>query len=588
MFLSVPTGNLAVENAVQMLSLIRRNCVARLTPCIVLAILSAMECGAATLGHWRFLMTNMVDGASIPADAVFTNLVDSAKLPARLYAGAKTDEWPASYTNVVDRRWNAMRDGKEGTIIYNGEIGAVRTSGHPEYRISSDSKSGRLGCADGYGIEIFDPDGLLKRQTFTLELIVRIPTDGWTYPQSGRALFSMASGMGGHAYVMAARPSWNEVCGTISGGDGQQSIIKTVSGGGEALSESEFHHIAFVVNDGKWSLYRDYASYCANVASGGNIAYGDAAASLLIGASSISNMFAQIDVAEARFSDSALAVDEMLRRDCTYRAQPGEPLIHLTFDGAFRSLAFPEMLSDDPTLGAKGEGGASPSFSDDVKAETCLTYDCTETLRKGNAYSLNCPSGKVTWAGARMLYGEPSFTVEFFLKCGLQQVRSSVVAARSHVVYGNTNRDRAWQFGISSDGRFCVQTDTDVARTAANHFWQASCETNLVTDGRWHHVAATWYNSVNQEDGTLQTNTVMTLYVDYNEVDCTAAKGTVHYRNDVDIPLYVGDYASNPNSLLAANPFDGKIDELRISKGVLPVSKFLCLKHRLGLRLHLR
>lgn len=590
MFLSVLSGNMAAESVFRLHSSMRRNYVTRLMPCVILAIFGFMECSAATLGHWRFFMTNMVDGASVPADVVFTNLVDSSRLPARLYAGAKTDEYPASYTNVVDRRWNAMRDGKEGAIIYNGGIGAVRTSGHPVRRNSSDSMSGRIECADGYGIEIQDPDGLLKRQTFTLELIVRIPTNGWTYVQSGRALFSMASGTdgGGHSYVMAARPSWNEVCGTISGVDGQKAVINTLSTGGTVLQESEFHHIAFVVDDGKWSLYRDYATYRANISSDGDIVYGDSAAPLVIGASSISNMSAQIDVAEVRFSDSALSVDEMLRCDFTYRAEQDEALIHLPFDGTFRSLAFPEMLSDDPKLAVKAEGGDIPTFSNDVKAETCLTYDLSEILRKGNAQSLHCPSGVVSWTGARMLYGEPSFTVEFFIKCGLQQVRTSVVAARSHVVYGNTNRDRAWQFGFSQDGKFCVQTDTDVERTAANRFWYVSCETNLVSDGRWHHIAATWQNSVDSENGVQSTNTVMTLYVDYSQVDWTKAQGTVFFRNDVDIPLYIGGYASNTNPLLAKNPFNGEIDELRISKGVLPVSRFMCLKHRLGLRLHLR
>lgn len=560
----------------------------------------ALSANATTVGHWRFKLDNVSDGAVVPADTVFENLVDKNTLPATLFAGKNTESYPAIYSNIVDRTWNAIREGASGMLLYEGNIGSVRTSGHPVYRSNTDRQSGNKESEDGYAIEIKDPEGLLKLQTFTLELLVRIhdsTDDDWTSDQQQRALFSMASGTDSnqHAYWMTARPNWHTVKGLIGDAGTEKDVITTVSGGGERLAMSDYHHIAFVVTNGSWQLFRDYSQWKDAQLAGGQIKYGDNGASLVIGGSRIANMFARMDVVEARFSDEALGVDKMLRRDCSYHAENGEALLYLPFDGSYASVSFPEMISSTPSVGVFDEVSSLPEFVSDVKNPRIVT-GLGEAARIGlNEMSLSCKGGVAMWRTsdvrqARMLYGEKSFTVEFFLKCGLQGA-CTVVAAENTALLDkgrSANNDASWQFGFRG-GNFVLRSLTDVAQAEKNPHWCIECPTNKLSNGSWHHVAATWENTVLGDDAPGDAETRITLYVDYVQVGETTARGFVYYKNDVEVPLYIGSYnPSTKSPYMHVDPFYGAIDELRVTKGVLPVEKFLRLKSNLGFLLLFR
>ena len=92
---------------------------------------------------------------------------------------------------------------------------------------------------------------------------------------------------------------------------------------------------------------------------------------------------------------------------------------------------------------------------------------------------------------------------------------------------------------------------------------------NVTTDGAWHHVAVTFQQVGNK--------VVHTAYYDYKKVVENTASSSYLRSNLVHSALQIGHGIS------------GCIDEIRISKGVLPVEKFLSLdKGRVGFVLSYR
>ena len=90
-----------------------------------------------------------------------------------------------------------------------------------------------------------------------------------------------------------------------------------------------------------------------------------------------------------------------------------------------------------------------------------------------------------------------------------------------------------------------------------------------LADGKWHHIAVTF-----APDGN--GNTLCTFYKDYQQL------GSQHTFNG---EMECGDYGTS--SMAAGSRYNGYIDEVRISKGVLTVDQMLHALPR-GTALHLR
>ena len=78
----------------------------------------------------------------------------------------------------------------------------------------------------------------------------------------------------------------------------------------------------------------------------------------------------------------------------------------------------------------------------------------------------------------------------------------------------------------------------------------------MTIDGKWHHIAATFAKVSSSE------KTQVTIYYDYNQVGQGNVSGYLR-TNLVYSALHIG------------SGIGGYIDEIRISKGVLPVEAFL-------------
>ena len=150
-----------------------------------------------------------------------------------------------------------------------------------------------------------------------------------------------------------------------------------------------------------------------------------------------------------------------------------------------------------------------------------------------------------------------SMTVEFFMKGTKNEAKAWATILR---MYGNaTGSDsspfrRLWSVGYSNTaGNLYVIKD--VNGDTQPTFYPSN--TVSFADGKWHHIAVTF-----APDGN--GNTLCNVYRDYQQL------GSQHTFNG---ELECGDYGTS--SFAIGSRYNGYIDEVRISKGVLTVDQML-------------
>ena len=132
-------------------------------------------------------------------------------------------------------------------------------------------------------------------------------------------------------------------------------------------------------------------------------------------------------------------------------------------------------------------------------------------------------------------------------------------------MYGNaTGSDsspfrRLWSFGYSNAAGN-VYVIKDINGSSQSTFYPDN-NVNLA-DGKWHHIAITF-----EPDGN--GNTLCNIYKDYQQL------GSQHTFNG---ELECGDYGTS--SFAAGSRYNGYLDEVRISKGVLTVDQMLHVEKR--------
>ena len=162
-----------------------------------------------------------------------------------------------------------------------------------------------------------------------------------------------------------------------------------------------------------------------------------------------------------------------------------------------------------------------------------------------------------------------SMTVEFFMKGTKNEAKAWSTILR---MYGNaTGSDnspfrRLWSVGYSNAaGNLYVIKD--VNGTSQSTFYPDN--TVSFADGRWHHIAITF-----APDGTGKT--LCNFYKDYQQLD------SQHTFNG---EMECGDYGTS--SFAIGSRYNGYIDEVRVSKGVLTVDQMLHVEKR-GMTLLIR
>jgi hypothetical protein len=156
-------------------------------------------------------------------------------------------------------------------------------------------------------------------------------------------------------------------------------------------------------------------------------------------------------------------------------------------------------------------------------------------------------------------------TVEFFMRAeeGAFRAWSHLLHHGLGYAYGGVN---VWSVGYCSagDDGISVRVDTDLGGMAMGEpgFNQVVYAKNIhPADGKWHHIAITF--ALHEK-----TNTLVRIYKDYAEVGSKVVDGRLKMPTTAT-SLNIG-MAENANYF-----YEGLLDEVRISKGVLPVEKFM-------------
>ena len=174
-------------------------------------------------------------------------------------------------------------------------------------------------------------------------------------------------------------------------------------------------------------------------------------------------------------------------------------------------------------------------------------------FRRPNAKSLDSSaSGKVTFGRNVLLErGLESQTVEFFARVAEGDADAATFV--QHFAYlsrdGKIESHPGWSVGKTAAGGICVGIRDDAA----------TFDGESIADGKWHHIAVTF------KAQNYLTDTKVAVYVDY------APYGDAHMFENLVVP----QGTQFANSSLEIGPVAGRIDEVRVSPGVLGVAEMM-------------
>jgi len=323
--------------------------------------------------------------------------------------------------------------------------------------------------------------------------------------------------------------------------------------------DGKWHHVAFTFTaaDNSVRLYVDYVLSSLGYA-GSALVYD--ASELRIGEGAGGQAFdGWID--EVRISDQVLQPDQFM----TLTA-PTSTVGYWTFDDG-AAPALPATLTNTfyaPILYGTAEAvgnGAKPTFSSERPPATTPRIS---DGKKGPVVNVNSGSlffvdtdvtnapwmggGQVKVLGTSVPTQLTNFTAEAFVKVNRHYENWPQIIGKARNLTGGLS----WSLAINSAGNLRARFDSQVPPDTwgQNDCFESSAN---MLDGQWHHVAITY-------DYPAQH---VTLYKDYVKV---LEGTTVHPMvcDGGDIKIGAGD-----------QPFDGWIDEVRLTSRVLTPTEFL-------------
>ena len=262
---------------------------------------------------------------------------------------------------------------------------------------------------------------------------------------------------------------------------------------------------------------------------------------------------------EIRITKRALASQEFLMRDAA-PVFTGSTLAWYTFE----EDCAPEPRAESRTSSVASSCSRDREVPGGGQGTTILTDGYGNELRRGNSYSLkivNNNSDAVTGARDLMLENHDAVTVEFFARGTAATRYRNVVGLHGTQAGSDAKAGRAiWAVQTANDDLRYRTTFTTASTADGGHAMTGTTKNDagetdpVAVDGKWHHIAATFQ--------PFGAKTRETFYCDYKEI-CHSDGGNNLRTNLVDSALHIG------------GGITGWIDEIRISKGVLPVEAFL-------------
>ena len=330
----------------------------------------------------------------------------------------------------------------------------------------------------------------------------------------------------------------------------------TLSTSVDDMVDGAWHHVALVVDRARQTvtLYLDrnpVATQASFVLASSVSTKSDGYKALKIGDGWGGNNpygFQNMSIDEYRITRRALAPQEFL--------MTGAAPISGALEPTRAWIGFEGDLSVEPNAGVipDGEAPAGVTYSSDVPGVLGgEVFDGSgNVLRKFSA------DGRAFFDRNILIERDmESQTIEFFMKGtkGGAKAWAYFVRMYSNSTGAETGGQRIWSVGYrSAAGDIYVVADND-GTVPAMYYPDNSVS---FADGRWHHVAITF-----EPDGN--GNTICRVYRDYKQIG-TARTFTGRLQT-VDVVGY--------SCMALGNDFNGHLDEVRISKGVLTVDQMM-------------
>ena len=510
--------------------------------------MAALPLCADTIGWWRF---SQGDGATI------TNAADAATFTGTLKsittAGASPvygddssqfPTWNAGFSDKAD-----ILDPVTKTI--RPATGALRWN-------MDATKSGLV-------IPTTSGDAL-HSNTFTVEAFYRMPTEG-TAPGSGPyGLYFL-----GRKNVNGYWIGWyqnNRFFTRIM----QNQATVSMSTPSDVLRDGRWHHIALVSDNGKMTLYTDYVE-CYSSGAANNTIKDIGTYPLVIGANPYDNVGYSFpgDIAEVRVSNTALTKEQFLRpvSKSWKNAVDEDTAVYLTFDEStwfgtglypatgisaktpvFNSAFNSDLFAEWADVSTKNTAQLSPA--DPVAAE--LRGNTLDPDTFANTASMHFATNGTGFGPAVNIPGAAqlstnSVTIEFFYKMPQRTVGGTADIVNTSFLKLCT---------LNTDGRILARHYRGSAYGGGN--WDNTI--TAIAPDEWHHAAFVY-------DKAATTNNCR-LYIDWTRMACLTA---ALYEGTASQYFFIGALAQGSSQ--NTQPFDGWMDEVRITRRALRPDEFL-------------
>lgn len=346
---------------------------------------------------------------------------------------------------------------------------------------------------------------------------------------------------------------YSQVSGSI--GKADLEVWQKWTQGGNMLLNGKWHHVAIVIqpNDGGGSTVTytiDYGtdrSYSRTDKWMGNAgALSNKQLWLAIGGR---NAAGKMDIDELRITKGALPAEKFLHLVSNLPKSDCDAYVYMPLDGDFDSLACRDVVTHEVS-------GAIPTFVTSVlDRRICESGDWDAQPRLGGnegCQFANKQQSSVKITNPWLCNGDAQpLTIEFFMKGSDGADEVSAWSEQFRLV-GSSGFDLLMQG--NGDKMYYFRFDGQDSGDNAIAFTPGISE----NDGHWHHFAFTL------EPGDSGAGTKITAYADYCQFGQMTTRGPwVGYRTGVKTLSFGAQ-----NDVFWC-------DEFRISKGVLPVSKFL-------------
>lgn len=506
---------------------------------VALAVYTA---DAKTVAWYHF--DEVQPGSRYTSSDTVLNAVDPTKLPGKAYSmgtyGTTAYTALGSDPNFMPTATNSVPDIVQ---VFDPASGAIIKSDRSLYFTYADHNTSpaRFG-----GCVKVDSDASLSLSDLTVECFVcpKRLTDktnnGWTLVSKETVFdnaftYSICIYNDGKPYVNIYNSAGTVMAGYNTG------FVADIS-----LLDGNWHHVAFTVSNTTARLYVDYSAYATTTLST-PLYYVDDKPLYIGAARTVYKPGGFID--EVRISDTALDPSSFLRRVNV------NAVFHAGFDGSYNA----DVIGSDASYGTGVADRLDdwleyPVFTSDKPCAYFVNGEAN-TFKKDNGSALRLDGGIVKYPHNPDLEMK-EMTVECFMKFQAASNYAGILR------FNQSNNEWAattvvWSVGFDNSGHLSMRVDNYQQQNQNKTFGSS------FLDGEWHHLGITFQR--------LSGNLLIRVYDNYQQVggDWSVSGGL---RYTLGSCLAIGTTSS---SLNPKRPFYGCVDEVRITKGVLPVRFFM-------------